>query len=95
MYICLHDEGVSAIRTDRGQVYRPRGDLQRDHDKLIEDEGGEGNRDDIEELVFEKYERHDHDGTAWEGFYQQFAIEDDQVNGPWYTLIKSQVKKVL
>lgn len=57
------------IRTAPGQVYRPSGDLQSDHDEFIENESRERDRDDIEKFVLEKYKRHDHDSTAWKGFY--------------------------
>ena len=41
IYMCLYGEDVRAIRTSLDQVYRPSGYFQSDHDKFIEDEGGE------------------------------------------------------
>jgi len=64
MYMCLYEEGISVIKTTPGQEYGPSGDLQSDHNKFIKDEGGEGDRDDVEKLVLEKYKRHDHNCTT-------------------------------
>jgi len=77
--MCLHDEGVSTIRTASDHVYRPSGDLQSDHDEFVENEGGEGDRDDVEKFVLEKYKRHDHDSAAWEESYQPLAMVHNQI----------------
>jgi len=49
----------------------PGGDLQRNHDQFVEDKSGKGDRDDMEEFVFEKDEGHDH--------YRRPLIETDHV----------------
>jgi hypothetical protein len=67
-------EGVSTIKAASRQVYRPSSDLQSDHDEFIEDEGSEGDRDDVEKFVLEKYKRHDHNSTAFDEFRQPFAM---------------------
>lgn len=46
----------------RGNV--PDRDFESDHDEFVQDEGGEGDGDDVEELVLEEDEGDDHDGRA-------------------------------
>ena len=43
----------------------PRRDLERDHDEFVDDEGGIGYSDNMEEFRFEQQKREEHDDPAW------------------------------
>lgn len=42
----------------------PCGNLQSDHDQLVDDQSSERDRDNVQELVLEEEEGHDHDGCS-------------------------------
>jgi hypothetical protein len=44
----------------------PSRDLDGDHDEFVQDEGGEGDGDDVEEFGFEEDDGTEHDGAACE-----------------------------
>jgi len=56
------DDGSTYLREDHVRV--PGGDLEGDHDKLVDDEGGEGDGDDVKELRLEEKEGKEHDDPA-------------------------------
>ena len=43
-------------------MYVPRSNLQSNHYELVQDERGERNRNNIQKLVLEQDQRHDHNG---------------------------------
>jgi len=65
IYICLYGKGhVRLPNTDNRQGCVPCCDLQRDHDKFIEDECCERDRNDMQKLILKEHKGHNHDSST-------------------------------